>query len=316
MSQYSDDAPEQAQVQDDAQVQSPSVNVGKLPDKYDDFFTEAVSPSDKEAPEQTEEEPLSDDWEHKYKVLKGKYDKEVPRLNKELRMLRQEKENISQRMALLEQVVAEVMSRSSRQSSAPAEPVIEEDEDVKRVKSDYPEIYNAVTKLVEKKLTREVRPELDQVKATTAQSAFYGRLDTLLPEWRAINSDPEFLEWLSQPSDELPTKTKHQLLMIAFNEGDANAVASFFRRFISSTKRTSDGEEVTAVKTQAEKSVAPPYRKTAQSGKESSKKIYTESEIKQFYTDLALNKIPADKKGALEQQILQAIMDNRVLYGK
>lgn len=316
MTQYSDDAPEQAQVQDDAQSQSPSVEVGKLPEKYEDFFKETVTTSGKEAPEQTEEEPLSDDWEHKYKVLKGKYDKEVPRLNKELKMLRQEKEGIAQRMSLLEQVVAEVMSRSSKQSSAPSEPLSEEDEELKRVKSDYPEIYNAVTKLVEKKLTREVKPELDQVKATTAQSAFYSRLDALLPEWRAINSDPDFLEWLSQPSEELPSKTKHQLLMMAFNEGDATAVASFFKRFIFTTKRTSEGEEVTTVKTQAEKSVAPPYRKTAQSGKESSKKIYTESEIKQFYTDLALNKIPPDKKGALEQQILQAIMDNRVLYGK
>lgn len=309
---YQDDALEQQIAQDDAQ--STTVDTGeKLPENYEDFFT-SVTKSDEEAPHYKEEDTSSDDWEHKYKVLKGKYDKEVPRLTKELRMLKTEKEQLQQRISLLEQVVSEVMSRGRTVPQAPQQEE-EEDEELLKVKEDYPEIYKAVTKLVEKKLTREVRPEIEQVKASTTQSAFYSRLSALVPQWQSINSDPDFLDWLSRPSEELPTKTRHQVMLMAFQEGDADAVASFFKRYIQHVKSNSEGEEV-SMKSQAEKSVAPPYRKTAQSGKETTKRIFKESEIKDFYTNLALGKIPPDKRDVLEQQILSAIMENRVIYGK
>lgn len=313
MPEYRDDALEQQYAQDDAQ-QSTVVDTGeKLPENYEDFFTYVSKTEEEAPPSHKEEEPSSDDWEHKYKVLKGKYDKEVPRLTRELRMLKQEKEQLLQRMSLLEQVVSEVMSRGTQSPQAPKQE--EEDEELLRVKEDYPEIYKAVNKLVERKLAREIRPELDYVKATTTQSAFYNRLSALVPNWRSINTDPNFIDWLSHPSEELPTKTRHQVMLMAFQEGDADAVASFFRRYIQQSRTNSEGEEV-SMKSPAEKSVAPPYRKTAQSGKEISKRMYKESEIKQFYTDLALGKIPPDKRDALEQQILNAIMENRVIYGK
>lgn len=311
MPEYQDDALEQ-QAQDDAQ--STTIDTGeKLPENYEDFFTTVTKPEE-EAPQKYEEEPSSGDWEHKYKVLKGKYDKEVPRLTRELRTVKQEKDQLMQRISLLEQVVSEVMAKGGMATSqAPKQE--EEDEELLRVKEDYPEIYKAVTKLVERKLTREVKPEIEQVKATTTQSAFYTRLASLVPQWQTINSDPDFLDWLSYPSEELPTKTRHQLMLLAFQEGDADAVATFFKRFIQQAKTNSEGEEV-SMKSPAEKSVAPPYRKTAQSGKETSKRMFRESEIKDFYTNLALGKIPPDKRDALEQQILSAIMENRVIYGK
>lgn len=300
---YNDDAPEQQTVQDDAQQQQ----VETLPEKYEEFFSDVTS--EEKAPSQPteKEEPSSDDWEHKYRVLKGKYDKEVPRLTRELRALQQDRENLLNRISLLEGIVSEKL-QNMQTPKAPEE----EDEELARVKEEYPEIYKAVTKLVEKKISREVRPEIEQVKTSSTQNIFYSKLDALVPEWRSINSDPNFLDWLSTPSEEIPTKTKHQLMLLAFQEGDANAVASFFKRYLNQIS----SEEETPMKAPAEKSVAPPHRKTVQQGKETSKKMFTESEIRNFYTNVALGKIPADRKDALEQQILKAIMENRVIYGK
>lgn len=303
---YNDDAPEQhEQVQDDAQQQP------LTPSSYEDFFSDVTE--GQAQPIKVEEPPSDDNWEHKYKVLKGKYDKEVPRLTREIRTLKQEKDQLLQRLSLLEQVVSETMYRQ-KQASAP-QTVEDEDTDLAKLKEEYPEIYSAVYKMVEKKIKREVEPQLAQVHATAVQNSFYGRLNALAPEWKTLNSDPDFLDWLSQPSDEIPSKTRHQLMLSAYNEGDADTVAHFFNKYLSQIKASEGEVNMSQQKPQAEKAVAPPYKKTAQSGK-ASKRVFTESAIKQFYTDLALGKIPPEKREQLENQVLEAIMENRIIYGK
>lgn len=298
-------APEvdQDYVPEDRSQESSSVS-----DLESEFFSEAQE----ETVSQEEQPSSQEDWEHKYKVIKGKYDKEVPRLHKELKQLKEDRDRLYARVTLLEQILASTQTASSapKQSAKEDEDV---DEDLKKVKEEYPELFNAVAKLIEKKISREVKPELDTIKTSTAKNSFLSRLSTLVPEWETLNTDPAFLSWLSERSVEIPTRTRHQLMLDAYNQGDAEAVAAFFRRYLEEQKQA---EQVQA-SAPATKVTAPPHRKTMSSTKDTSgKKIFKESEIRDFYLKAAQGLIPPDKKKAMEEEIIRAMLEDRVLLGR
>lgn len=173
----------------------------------------------------------------------------------------------------------------------------EEDEELKKLKEDYPDVYKAVKKIVEKK-TADIRNEM------TMQS-FYTQLSALVPDWKILNTDPEFVSWLQQPSEEIPSKTRHQLMLEAFNKLDVDTVASFFqkykqikqtnRRIPSATGRTADMSAYSMQPTG---------------------KVWKESEIRKFYMDVAMGKYKPDQKEKIENEILLAMKDGRVKYGE
>jgi|GEM_PF-2370319 len=291
---------QQQQVPDDTSQQQ----VDTLPEDYSQFIQTGTAPEGQPPQQEPEEPPSAGDWEQKYKVLKGKYDKEVPRLSKEIKMLKREKEELMNRLSMLEQAVM-YMNQTKQQQPQPQA----EDEDIVKLKSEYPEVYNAVSKLMSRKFG-EIEPKLNEIKQEATTGNFYARLDALAPNWRTLNTDPDFLDWLNEPSQEVPTMTRHKLMMTAFQQGDASTVAHFFNTY----EKLNQNEEPEAP--MAQKFTAPPHRKAAQSTQNVGKKIYKESEIRQFYTDAALGKIPPEIKDKKEKDIVQALLENRILYGK
>jgi hypothetical protein len=301
--QYDDAQELQKQVPDDTSQQQ----VETLPEDYSQFIQTGEALQDQTSKQEPEEPPSAGDWEQKYKVLKGKYDKEVPRLSKEIKMLKREKEELMNRLSMLEQAVM-YMNQTKQQQSQPQA----EDDDIVKLRSEYPEIYNAVSKLLSRKIG-EIEPKLDEIKQEATTGNFYARLDAMAPNWRTLNTDPDFLDWLNTPSQEVPTMTKHKLMMIAFQQGDATAVAHLFNTYEKLTQNNNNEESEAPM---AQKFTAPPHRKAAQSTQNVGKKIYKESEIRQFYTDAALGKISPEIKEKKERDIIQALLENRILYGK
>ncbi len=53
----------------------------------------------------------------------------------------------------------------------------------------------------------------------------------LTGKWRQVNKDPQFLAWLAQP-DPVMGRERRTMLMEAFNAGDAERTAAFFRAFL------------------------------------------------------------------------------------
>jgi len=206
---------QQQQVSDDTSQQQ----VDTLPEDYSQFIQTGEAPEGQQ--QEPEEPPSTGDWEQKYKVLKGKYDKEVPRLSKEIKMLKREKEDLMNRLSMLEQAVMYMNQTKQQQSQLQAE-----DDDIVKLKSEYPEVYNAVSKLMSRKLG-EIEPKLNEIKQEATTGNFYARLDAMAPNWRVLNTDPDFLDWLNEPSQEVPTMTRHKLMLTAFQQGDASTVAHF-----------------------------------------------------------------------------------------
>jgi hypothetical protein len=78
-----------------------------------------------------------------------------------------------------------------------------------------------------------LRQQLQQVKAHD----IYSTLDQNLPDWRRINQDQDWKDWLAMP--DLYNGVSRQLLLNqAFAAGDADRVLTFFRGFLGDTQST------------------------------------------------------------------------------
>jgi hypothetical protein len=64
------------------------------------------------------------------------------------------------------------------------------------------------------------------------RTLFYKDLDRILPQWRLINKDPEFISWLGE-YDYGSSQSRHELIMAAYNNADAVEVAKYFNRFLA-----------------------------------------------------------------------------------
>ena len=168
-------------------------------------------------------------WRHKYEVLQGKYNSEVPSLNNQVKLLTSQVDKLSKQLEVLLQSknVSQVEEGSSTSD-------VEEDADdkLREFKEVYPDIYEAVEALYKKKI-RDLEAkikETEKISSQVAQKDFYATLDTLVPDWRTINTSQDFYNW-TQEVDPFAGVRKYDLLMSAYNALDAKRVASFFEAY-------------------------------------------------------------------------------------
>lgn len=272
----------------------------ELPEQEVDTLPEQQEEHEQKPQEKTE------DWEHKYRVLQGKYNAEVPRLHDELRAKSQELEYLRGKLELLEQVVTKQLAKEEQQQP-------QTDETIENFKETFPDIYAGVERLIKqymdsvsKVVEEKVKPVEEKTKQVS-QSAFVAQLTQLAPNWATLNTDQRFLDWL-QEKERFSGMTKHELLMMAYNRGDVQAVANFFNTF--------EAEMANEKPTQSTQStIAPPVGKprTVSTVGRSSGKIYTESEIKDFYKKVALGRISQSEKERIERDIIKAMQEGRII---
>lgn len=266
-----------------------------------------VSPQDVATPDDGSTNLEDDNWEHKYKVLQGKYNAEVPRLQKEARMLRESNMQLMDKIALLEKIVLERTAESSRVSKDSTE------EDLSKFKEEFPDIYRAVSKMLTKNVDEKIKPVEAQTQQMQIQG-FYQSLTMMVPEWQQLNTDPDFLDWLRE-ADSLTGRTRQDMLTEAYQRLDAHTVANFFKNFRNLQQQANP--QTTTTTTTKTTNIAPPAGKAYNvSSGASSKKTFTQSEIEAFYRKAALNKIGQKEKARIEKEIADAIKDGRVLYNR
>lgn len=249
-------------------------------------------------PEPTDSQPdQGDPWEHRYKVLSGKYNSEVPRLaadNRELKStlkrLESEVESLrkgaTRRESLLKPEEIEeygenfidVVRRAAR------EEIASKDQEIGELKAQIEALSNKTTKTV----------EID----------FYEALGQKVPDWVAINDDKNFHKWL-EGIDDLTGRQRQALLSDAEAERDATRVANFFNAF----KKANKTWAATATQSLASQ-VVPEQSKKVSSPP--AKKIWTRGEINQFYADYRRGAIDDKRALALEADIQAALVEGRV----
>lgn len=235
-----------------------------------------------------------DEWEHRFKVLQGKYNAEIPRLageNKELKAKLQEFE-----------VQLEALKNKPEPLVKPEE--IEE----------YGEgLIDVARRIAREELATKdaeiqaLKAKLDSLSTVTAQkteSDFFKTLTDKVPDWEAINENPKFLEWLGEV-DELTGDTRQAMLSRAEQARDAVRTARFFERF----KETFSSRAAQAT-TALEQQVVPSSSKSSPTPP--AKKVWTRGEIQDFYARARRGDISDAEAVAIEADIMSAQIEGRI----
>lgn len=274
--------------------------VTPVPTPEDPPTPEAVTPTEPvvapptELPDPQKEDP----WEHRYKVLEGKYRAEVPRMAADNRDLRTKLDSLSQQMEQLKS-----------QAETPKTSLINQEDREKYGDDLLDVIKRASQEQISAKDAEiaDLRRKLDGVFQDTAKSAevnFFDRLGQIAPDWVTINGDESFLRWLDE-YDEFTGKTRQDLLSDAENAKDAERVARFFNKWKASQVNTV-AQSQTALESQvapdSNRIVVPPV----------GKRIFSRGEIAQFYAAARRGEMTAKEMVAMEAEIHSATIEGRI----
>lgn len=253
-------------------------------------------------PEGTPEKD-TEDYEHKFRVLQGKYNAEVPRLQQQLREMISERDQLVQRISALE-----AKPKEDRQivDLSPDE-ISEYGED----------FFNVIKKVVKSELGTVSQPveqlksrveDLGKKQLQTEEEKFKSRLSTLVPGWEKYDTDQRFLGWLNQ-TDPFSGEARQALLTKHVRSLNADAVSKFFEAWMREAGVTT-GKKVSKI----ERQVTPSSRNAAPDSASKEEKIITREEVAKFYADVSrgVYRNRDEEKKSMEANINAALREHRV----
>jgi hypothetical protein len=283
----------------------------------------AVAPAPAPAPAQPTE-----DWEHKFKVLQGKYNAEVPRLHRELSETRQERDHFRGLVATLS---------TPKEPTAPAAPAAKvKPEEISEWGTDLYEFVKKAAAEVVTPQVDEVRQEVrnqygkveqsvSTVKQTVAQSArdrLFAELSAQVPSWQAMDTDEGFNRWLDV-EDVFTGQPRRKLLNAAYVANDAPRVIAFFKTYLNENAAVSPrpspaapAPAAVAPQMRLEDMVAPGTPKAGAAGAPNGgeKRIWSQAEIDAHFRAVQRGTFrgrPAEQR-AIELDIVAAGREGRL----
>jgi hypothetical protein len=182
-------------------------------------------------------EGTADQWKHKYDVLKGKYDAEVPRLQ-------QSNNAMSGRMSELESQVQQMLAQQVPTAAEPIEAgqSLVTAEEVEDYGSDMIDVVKRAareefapmlaTLQQENDGLRQVLGGMQQSTALGARDEMMKTLDSSVSNWRELNGHSDFLGWLENV-DPYSGQKKLDMLRTAFEGNNTSRVLAFFKGFLN-----------------------------------------------------------------------------------
>jgi len=241
-------------------------------------------------------------------TLQGKYNSEVPRLQRDLREVTEERDRLREQ---LEQARNEKASQERKGDDSGIS-----DERLERIRQDFGEDFLEAVKLVAK---QEIGPaqedsssrvqedvqRLEQRLQENDQQRFWRDLSALCPQWETINRRQDWLQWLGEV-DRLTGQTRQQLLDSAHQSLDAARVAEVFNAFV---------EQVDGARRQQQQSRQEELQSQVAPGKSrnpepaSSRPRYTVEDYTALQEEIRRGKWRGkeDEAKAKEREILQAL---------
>lgn len=251
-----------------------------------------------ESPQQEEQPADEDSWEHRFKVLTGKYSAEVPRLAADNRELKHQLKSLEAELEAMKQGKA-----ASPQSFVKPEEVEEYGEPLIDL------IRRAAREEVSAKEAeiKELKAKIEAFDSRTSKVVevdFYESLAREVPDWVAINDDKNFHKWLSG-YDELTGEVRQNLLSQAEASRDARLVANFFKAY----KKAGQSWAASASK-KLESQVVPDSSRVSKPPV--GKKIWTSQEIGNFYAAVRRGEVSDKDAVAIEAEIHAAQLEGRI----
>jgi hypothetical protein len=286
-----------------------------------------------------------EDWEHQFKSLKGRYDREA----EDKRRLQEQ--NVQQQR-LLAQMNNGPLAQSAQGEGSGVRFNIQPPPPGRRVTPQ--EIQEFGTELMDvvgrraaevyEPILNQLAGELNQVKRQLggvqntvvfdARIKMYEDLARALPNWDAINNSPQFAHWLDQ-IDPISHQPRRAFLNHAHNTNTTGQVLDIFNSFLASVNRSvgdaasspSDQPSGNGAGNYSGSNPAPPpprfdLRQFAAPGRAKEgqtqvppdKPFVSRAEIKQFYTDKTQGKYAGNDAEAarIEKLIFDAGNDGRI----
>ena len=236
-------------------------------------------------------------WKERFLTIQGKYNAEIPRYAQQVREL---------------------------QAQLDAKPKQESDDDVdtsevSKLKpedfEDYGEEFITLVKAVNAldKRNRELE-SLAQSVTTQSQvtnlDTFKSRLAEIVPDWKTINDNQDFITWLQEP-DGYSGMTKHEALLKAYNQFNSDTVGKIFNQFKAEFKIPikKNKKPKKSLSSEVEPKSVKTQRKVT--GKKVAK-VWTRQEIADFYRKKTDGKIDPKKAARLEKDIFLANQEGRI----
>ena len=143
-----------------------------------------------------------------------------------------------------------------------------------------------------------------QTTAVTVQDRFENQLAAAVPNWKAVDGDPKFIEWPQSNA------TRMKVFSEAARNQDVDGVAYFYKEYPGAQKT-----EKQAVDPRLAKQVAPGKSKAVApaAANPAEKKTWTRSEIAQFYAD-GKKRFSQEDYVKLERDLFAAQKEGRVDY--
>lgn len=240
--------------------------------------------------------PQEDSWEHRFKVLQGKYNSEVPRFASE-------NKDLKNRLQLLEEQIDEMKNAKPPELLVKPEEIEQYGEGLIDVARRVAREELASKDAVISKLQNEIN-SIKSVTTNVVSDNFFKSLTELVPDWEALNANDNFLKWLDEV-DELTGETRQSLLSKAESQRDPVRAAKFFNMF----KKTSQSWAANS-NTSLEQQIVPPVNQPSSSPP--SKKIWTRGEISDFYDRVRRGSISDTDATAIEADITAATIEGRI----
>jgi len=221
----------------------------KAPEKQPS--NEDVQEKDKQTIEQPKanvdvETPQDGDFKHKYDVLQGKYNTEMKEMRLEIQALRNNLQQANATIASLNELVMETGSKIPKDDDEPgkSEKVIPKGslniEDYEGYGDEMVDMVNLVNSLKQQNETllnqiNDLGGEVQVVGKTIKEESankFYDALTKLVPDWRKVNKEQGWLQWLGN-EDPGTGEVRQDLLDKAHQKGSVQSVAHWFKSWMN-----------------------------------------------------------------------------------
>jgi len=265
-------------------------------------------------------------WEQKYRTLYGKYNAEVPRLTEDVGYLK----GMVTELKAQRQQPDEIHNADSAAPKATGYKKYLKDSELGEYEESALELQARLARGVsEEIILRAVAPLLARIESLEGSvtqergQSFWERVEARYPGANETNdNDPEWIEFL-ESTDELTGRTYQEIGEEAVAAGDVNRVVRLLNLYApldadNSPQAARAEDEVVDVAPVS----GPPVKPSKSRGgtvqtKPAVKPVLRESEVAQFYTDVARGKYAGDPKlrAVREAVIEEAAAEGRIVSG-
>lgn len=224
-------------------------------------------------------------------------------------MIRQKDNTIRQMELLLAQLNTEQPDQTQEQAPS---------QDTQKDRDEFGDdlvdmVERAIARRIEKIESRLTNAEsgvrtTSEFAAQSQQDRFYAQLAQRVPDWKEIDTTPEFATWLQE------SKARLTLVQHAMANYDVVGIAELFELYkaITSKGQETESRSQKPARPSLEQKVAPSKSRSSNAPAPSEKRTWTRSEIAQVYRDR--RKYSQKDFDALQRDIFAAQKEGRVDY--